>query len=73
MESDKTYYFCSEQECDVVYFNKEQQVFIKNDLKVPVFQKDIEEDVPICYCFNIFPKGVPIYKRVTGSEVHPNC
>lgn len=52
LESDKTYYFCSEQECNVVYFNEEQQVFIKNDLKVPVFQKDIEEDVPACYCFN---------------------
>ncbi|SFC39841.1 hypothetical protein SAMN04488168_104138 [Bacillus sp. 491mf] len=52
LESDKTYYFCAEQECNVVYFNEEQQVFIKNDLKVPVFQKDIEEDVSACYCFN---------------------
>ncbi|ENQ3077081.1 (2Fe-2S)-binding protein [Bacillus cereus] len=52
LESDKTYYFCSEQECNVVYFNEEQQVFIKNDLKVPVFQKDLKEDVLACYCFN---------------------
>ncbi|SFH97859.1 hypothetical protein SAMN04488574_101116 [Bacillus sp. 71mf] len=51
-QNDKTYYFCAEQECSVVYFNEEQQVFIKNDLKVPLFQKDIEEDVPACYCFN---------------------
>ncbi|MGG2015282.1 hypothetical protein [Bacillus sp. S10(2024)] len=35
-----------------MYFNEEQQVFIKNDLKVPLFQKDIEEDVPAYYCFN---------------------
>lgn len=48
LESDNTYYFCSEQECNVVYFNEEQQVFIKTALKVPVFQKDIEEDVPAC-------------------------
>lgn len=25
---------------------------MKNDLKVPVFQKDLKEDVPACYCFN---------------------
>lgn len=35
-----------------MYFNEKQQVFIKNDLKVSVFQKDLKEDVPACYCFN---------------------
>ena len=52
LKSDKIYYFCPEQECNVVYFNEEQQIFIKNDLKVPVFQKNVKEDTPICYCFN---------------------
>ncbi|MBE5107587.1 hypothetical protein IGI01_20610 [Bacillus thuringiensis] len=31
--------FCAEQECNVVYFNEEQQVFMKSDFQVAVFKK----------------------------------
>lgn len=45
------YQFCSSANCPVVYFSAAGDVFTTDDLKVPVFQKDPGEDVPICYCF----------------------
>lgn len=49
---ESSYFFCEDQDCRVVYFNEASQVFTINDLKVPVFQKDMGGDVPVCYCFN---------------------
>lgn len=51
LEPDSTYYFCRSPECEIVYFNQRQQAFTKGDVKVPVFQKDSKEEIPICYCF----------------------
>lgn len=48
--SDK-YRFCPSQNCSVVYFSEQGQLFTVDDLKVPVFPKDSSETVPICYCF----------------------
>ncbi|NOV00040.1 putative iron-sulfur cluster-binding metallochaperone [Paenibacillus planticolens] len=46
-----SYAFCSTPSCDVVYFY-DLQIFNKDTLKVPVFQKDNSTEVPVCYCFN---------------------
>lgn len=46
-----TYTFCSSLDCPVVYFSTVGQEFTTSDLKVPVFQKDLGRDVPVCYCF----------------------
>ena len=51
LQPDTSYQFCSFSECDVVYFNEKEQIFTKSDLKIPVFQKDVKENTPICYCF----------------------
>lgn len=45
------YRFCNSYNCSVVYFSAEGQVFTTSDLKVPVFQKNSAETVPVCYCF----------------------
>ncbi|WP_448600237.1 putative iron-sulfur cluster-binding metallochaperone [Thermoleptolyngbya sp.] len=45
------YGFCPSPNCLVVYFSEQGQTFTTTDLKVPVFQKDMNEDVPVCYCF----------------------
>lgn len=44
------YAFCSNPSCEVVYFSDRQR-FNKDVVKVPVFQKDVVLDVPVCYCF----------------------
>ncbi len=45
------YAFCAAPQCDVVYFAADGAPFRTADVKVPVYQKDPGEDVPVCYCF----------------------
>lgn len=45
------YGFCLSKDCPVVYFTEQGQTFITSDLKIPVFQKDENESVSVCYCF----------------------
>lgn len=52
LEPEQSYSFCSSSQCPVVYFSNHGHAFTNDDLKVPVFQKDTNSEVPICYCFN---------------------
>lgn len=50
----KAYRFCPGLDCDVVYFDREaESVFEKRDLEVRVGQKESDDPIPICYCFDI--------------------
>ncbi len=46
-----SYRFCESSTCPIVYFSVEGETFTTEDIKVPVFQKNEEDDVPVCYCF----------------------
>jgi hypothetical protein len=45
------YRLCLNKTCDVVYFNQMKELFLTQDIKVPVYQKTDDEDCPVCYCF----------------------
>ncbi|MBF1989848.1 putative iron-sulfur cluster-binding metallochaperone [Fischerella thermalis] len=47
----ESYSFCTSLDCPVVYFSPTGQTFTTTDMKVQVFQKDLGEEVPVCYCF----------------------
>jgi hypothetical protein len=50
----KAYRFCSEPDCEVVYFDREaDSIFGKTDLVVRVGQKETDDPIPVCYCFGI--------------------
>ena len=50
----KAYRFCSEPDCEVVYFDREaDSIFGKPDLVVRVGQKETDDPIPVCYCFDI--------------------
>jgi len=51
LNPEANYRFCSISDCSVVYYSEEGQTFDIEDLKVPVFQKNSDETVPVCYCF----------------------
>jgi hypothetical protein len=42
--------FCPHSDCDVVYFSGTRQ-YHRADVKVPVFQKELESHTPACSCF----------------------
>lgn len=47
------YYFCDNQECDVVYFGQDGSVITRHDIRGEVGQKSRGPDRVICYCFGI--------------------
>lgn len=51
--TDQAYYFCSEPDCDAVYFDQKGQVFVTEQLRTPVWQKTNNPDDPVCYCFGV--------------------
>ena len=63
LDTSEIYFFCGSKDCNVVYFNPSKNTYSANDLKVPVFQKDSGEDVPVCYCFGWTRKKI-------SNEIH---
>lgn len=47
------YYFCSDPECDVVYFGVDGSVIQKSMLRTSVGIKDRSEEALLCYCFGV--------------------
>jgi hypothetical protein len=47
------YYFCTDPDCEVVYFGDDDRLLRRNDLRTTVGQKARTPDRPICYCFDI--------------------
>lgn len=47
------YYFCSDPNCDVVYFGQDDSVISKSELRTTVGIKDKSPDRMICYCFGV--------------------
>lgn len=46
-----THYFCSSEDCNVVYFDTSKKIYLTTKIKVSVHQKDTSSIVPVCYCF----------------------
>jgi len=50
---DRHYYFCTDPDCDVVYFANDDSVIEQSDLRTCVGLKDPSGDALICYCFGV--------------------
>lgn len=69
LNADLTHYFCSEKDCDVVYFDTDKKTYFTADIKVSVHQKDANTNVPICYCFGWTKEKI---KQHVVNELSPN-
>jgi len=49
----QTYYFCSDPDCDVVYFGSDNSSIHKDQLRTKVGIKETSDDALICYCFDV--------------------
>jgi hypothetical protein len=47
------YYFCSDPNCDVVYFGDDDSIITKTQLRTTVGVKETSSDAPACYCFGV--------------------
>jgi len=64
------YLFCRTPDCPVVYFAADGiQVFTKDQIRVPVHQKEPADDnVLVCYCFCHSPATIRADLLVTGRS-----
>ncbi len=51
-------FFCSQRECETVYFDTEGHQIRKDQLSVRVWQKEEAGDIPVCYCFDHSAKAI---------------
>ncbi|AXQ50905.1 putative iron-sulfur cluster-binding metallochaperone [Lysinibacillus fusiformis] len=52
LNAKKNHYFCSNADCDVVYFDTNNKKYFVSDIKVAVYQKEDSTTTPVCYCFD---------------------
>lgn len=50
---EQAYYFCSDPDCDVIYFAYDNSTLRKNQLRTKVGIKEKSDDALICYCFDV--------------------
>ena len=49
----KQYYFCSDTDCDVIYFGHDDSVICRDEMRTNVGVKEQNPDRIICYCFGV--------------------
>jgi len=59
--------FCATPQCPVVYFGLEE-AFEREEIVVPVFQKEPAGDRPVCYCFGIGEGALRLELVETGRS-----
>ena len=50
---DQGYYFCTDPDCDIVYFGEDNTVVHTTELRTAAGQKSHDKNAAICYCFGI--------------------
>ncbi len=54
ISNEKKHYFCSDPDCEVVYFDENNSIIKKTDLRTLVGIKEPQnDDAMACYCFDI--------------------
>lgn len=81
-----TYHMCLNENCDVVYYNSEQNIVFKiSDMKIPIWFKKDTDPKYICYCnkvteeqiidavINNGAKNIRDIVNITGAMKNSNC
>ncbi len=50
--------FCTQKDCETVYYDTEGREIRKHQLSVEVWQKEEPGDIPVCYCFDFSAKDI---------------
>ncbi len=63
------YHFCSDPACSVVYFDDHGHRFDKDEIRVPVWQKEPRGARMICYCFDESETSIRAELDATGGSL----
>ncbi len=74
---DQAYYFCTDSECDIVYFGEDKSVIERSLLRTVVgIKSEFEEDL-ICYCYGVslldMKKDPSIRSFITKKTKNSEC
>lgn len=64
----RTYYFCPEPACTVVYFSEQGDCYSKDDLRTTVWQKEPAGSRLLCYCFGENEQTIAAEIAATGTS-----
>jgi hypothetical protein len=62
------HHFCADPSCDVVYFDTRGSIYRRDDLRVPVWQKEPFGARMICYCFGENEADMQSELATTGTS-----
>ncbi len=65
--SEGRHHFCATHSCPLVYFG-EHETFSRDDLTVPIFQKESKPKRPVCYCFDVSEADIQREIALTGRS-----
>lgn len=51
--TEQEYYFCTDPDCDVVYYGQDNSVIRTDELRTTIWQKSKGKRDSICYCFGV--------------------
>ena len=52
------HYICTNANCDVAYFNENNDTILTNEINVPIWYKKDKSKYIVCYCLNIELKDI---------------
>jgi len=55
---DQGYYFCTDPDCEVVYFGEDQSVIRRDEVRGKIGQKSKDINRTVCYCFDVSMKDI---------------
>lgn len=61
------YFLCENRSCPTVYFDLEGTTIGKENVRVRVWQKEDDPEVPVCYCFRHSISSIADELRRTGN------
>jgi len=64
----QTYYFCSNRQCNTVYFGENGSQYFVDQVRGVVGQKQTSTSRPICYCFDVTEQQVLNEIKDTGKS-----
>lgn len=65
---DVSFHFCSNSDCDVVYFGEDGTTYTRDQIRQKVGQKSTDPDRTICYCFDVTESVVQKEMKESGES-----
>jgi hypothetical protein len=69
--AEKQHWFCGTAACPVVYFGREER-FNRENIIVPVFEKENDTGCLVCYCFDVSENDIRDEIAMTGKSTASN-